>query len=193
MGARASGRGRRRHEDECRSPGRRARPAAECLERRTLLHAGHLDSSFGNGGAITFWRDSGALIGGVAVQPDGNIVEAGSDGVGHGTINRFLPNGLPDPDFQYGGVNLPYLGGFTCVAIEPGDHKILAVGVGPPPGETIEVVRLNTNGLLNGSFGQGGRSVVSFASVDPLSGPFGVGPSCVVVQPDGKILIAGSV
>jgi uncharacterized delta-60 repeat protein len=112
---------------------------------RYLLN-GQLDQSFGTGGlapaGFAFDAGSGTAV---AVQPDGKIIWAGSQG---------------NPNF--------------------------------PAGGTFEfaVARFTSNGTLDTGFGAGGRVGTEFFS-PPLQGAQEFA-AAVLVQPDGKILVAGS-
>lgn len=91
-----------------------------------------------------------------------------------------------DPDFGVGGrVVTSFPGGLDTasdVAIQS-DGKIVVVG---SSGSDIALTRYNTNGTLDGSFGTGGRVNTDF--------PTGMGGNgrALVIQADGKIVVAGS-
>jgi uncharacterized delta-60 repeat protein len=93
----------------------------------------------------------------------------------------FADNGIFSDNFS--GVT----GSANAVLIQP-DGKILAggqTGTANSTGAKGVVVRLNTNGTLDTSFGTGGSVMVDFGVLnDLLTG--------LALQPDGKILVAGS-
>ena len=120
-----------------------------------------------------------------AVQPDGKVLIGGDfrsvDGVARSGIARLLPNGLLDTSFT--GVGVDPQGTVNGIALQS-DGKVLVVGGfdtmhGQP---RQNVVRLNTDGSLDASFG-----ALNFFT-DAFS-PWFV--SDVTVQSDGRILIAG--
>jgi uncharacterized delta-60 repeat protein len=154
---------------------------------QAAAQAGQLDPTFGQGGIAT--TDFGnqinsdiATANAVTIQPDGKIVVCGgapgSNGFPNAAIARYNTDGSLDKGFGNGGVNI-LLGQFeilTAIALQT-DGKIVATGAA---GEAIDVIRFNSNGQLDSSFGTNG-----IASVTAL----GSSTSGIVVQPDGKILV----
>jgi uncharacterized delta-60 repeat protein len=163
-----------------------------------LTTAGGLDSSFG-GGVVTgppvvSSFGTGSIGRGVAIQPDGKIVVVGkaTDSSGTGTlgmvVERFNANGSLDTGFGSGGVARVLTGQFGdgyAVAIQR-NGQIVAVGTANAAtgGTFVAVVRLNSNGSLDPSFGSGGTDVINLGT-DSLA-------LAVALQSDGKIVIAGS-
>jgi uncharacterized delta-60 repeat protein len=156
---------------------------------------GSLDPAFGTGGKmLTDLGVGGGVPSDVVLQSNGDIVVSGGFG-----LARYLPNGQLDQSFGTGGmapVGFAFDGDSTTgVAVQP-DGKILWVGTqGNPnftPGGTFEfaVARFNANGRPDAGFGTGGTASTEFFS-PPLQGAqeFAL---AVLVQPDGKILVAGS-
>jgi uncharacterized delta-60 repeat protein len=156
---------------------------------------GSLDPSFGTGGKVlTDLGVGGGTASDAVLQSNGDIVVSGGFGVA-----RYLPNGQLDKSFGTGGLSPA---GFafdgdsgTAVAIQP-DGKIIWAGSqgNPnfPAGGTFEfaVARFNPNGALDAGFGTGGRVGTEFFA-PPLQGAQEFADA-VLVQPDGKILVAGS-
>jgi uncharacterized delta-60 repeat protein len=148
---------------------------------------GSLDTSFGSGGftgAIDFPLESGNL----ALQPDGKIlVAAGVDGE-LCEMARFTAGGQTDTTFGKGAgvINLAYPGP-TQIAVQASGKILVAAGEparlvfqaqpAPQPGS---ITRYNSNGTIDKTFGSLG-TVASVASA-----------SALVLQSDGKIVIAGS-
>ena len=92
-----------------------------------------------------------------------------------------------DPGFGGGDgfFHLSLGGGYdsaSSVAVQP-DGKIVAVG-GSGSNSALTVVRLNPDGTLDATFGAGGKVVTSSSSIEAHS-------ARVVVEPDGKIAVAG--
>src|SRR5438105_6814395 len=155
---------------------------------------GSLDPTFGIGGKVTTNVNPNEVTN-VAPQPDGNIVvvaaladfKIASQVFG---VLRYLSDGTLDPNFGTGGVvrtavttgyNHPY-----SVAIQPDGKIVVAGSAGIPSNSTdeIAVVRYNSNGTLDQSFGEGGKvTTVLFGFRDVAN--------VVLLQPDGKILIGG--
>lgn len=127
------------------------------------------------------------------LQPNGDIVVSTGSGVA-----RFLPTGTLDTTFGKGGLaSTGFVGGegLQGVALQP-DRKIIWVGSQNTPGFTpfgtfsFAVARFNANGSLDTSFGSGGQAGVEFFA-PPMEGAQEFARA-VLVQPDGKILVAGS-
>ncbi len=96
-----------------------------------------------------------------------------------------------DPTFGVGGKVMTDLSHSTdwanAVAIQP-DGKMVVVGTtykqNDYSDEDFAVVRYNTDGTLDSSFGRGGKVRTDFPGLAAV-------PSSVVIQPDGKIVVAG--
>jgi uncharacterized delta-60 repeat protein len=151
---------------------------------------GSLDPTFGHGGKV-LTPGGGATD--AILQPNGDIVVSGGFGVA-----RYLPTGQLDTTFGSGGLApAGFVGGEsrTGVALQT-DGKIIWVGSqgNPsfPAGGTFAfaVARFNANGSLDTSFGSGGHASVEFFA-PPMQGAQEFADA-VLVQPDGKILVAGS-
>jgi uncharacterized delta-60 repeat protein len=156
---------------------------------------GLVDSSFGSGGSVTVPVGSLAGAAAVVVQRDGRIVTAGQATVNGQEVivaTRMTSSGRMDSTFgQKGIVTVAINGGAGMdsgagLALQP-DGKIVIAGDGRDgtygPLE-FAAVRLNTNGSLDQTFGHGG-----IASVD--IGPYSIA-NAVLIQPDGKIVLAGT-
>jgi uncharacterized delta-60 repeat protein len=158
--------------------------------QQATAQAGKLDPTFGNGGIVTTdfgdQRQSSnvATANAVTIQPDGKIVVCGgvpnSNGFPVAAVVRYHTNGSLDKSFGTSGIvttpsieDLP----FTAITLQP-DGKILATA----GGFTAFVVRYTADGVLDSTFGTGGIVTLSFINGPSTSG--------VLVQPDGKILVA---
>jgi len=134
---------------------------------------GSLDTAFGTGGTVVTAignRDNVAFA--VAIQSDGKIVAAGySSNIDTGisfTLVRYNADGSLDTSFGNGGkVITPNNGLFHAVAIQP-DGKIIAAGKmffgGEADGASFALLRYNTNGSLDTSFGTGGIVTTQFSN-----------------------------
>ncbi|MBI1818209.1 MAG: DUF4215 domain-containing protein [Deltaproteobacteria bacterium] len=159
---------------------------------------GALDSAFGvNGVVTTRFADAGAIATDLVLQADGKIVVGGGktiDPVGHNQflVMRYDSNGSLDPTFGMGGVvtiNIPGASAGREAHVEAlavqSDGKIVAAGPFDAPARShIAVVRFMPDGNLDPAFGTGG--IVTTSVHDDTF------PSAVVVQPDGRIVVAGS-
>ena len=155
---------------------------------------GALDSTFGRGGRVItdFGRVDGVRD--VAVQPNGKIVAVGDSyelgsAADSSVLARYTRSGALDRTFGRKGQVSTYFGrdtnGAYAVAIQP-DGRIVAAGVasGGAAATGIAVARYNANGGLDPTFGDGGKVVTDFAGSLALA-------SAILIQPDGKIVVAG--
>ncbi len=150
---------------------------------------GTIDQSFGTDGKVKTDLESGntdfALSG--ILQSDGKIVVIGSTSTGAFAVVRYNSNGSLDMTFDGDGkVIIPF--GLTTLgwtsALQP-DGKIIAAGYIRNGGNyDFALTRLNSNGSLDTTFGNGGTTITSFSNLrDELRS--------IALQPDGKIVAAG--
>jgi uncharacterized delta-60 repeat protein len=164
----------------------------------TLLAAarGDLDPTFGTGGKVTTDFGGNETAWGLAVQSDGKAVVAGtrfdpgpSDDF---VLARYTVTGALDRTFDGDGKVTTDFGGRSDGADDlalQADGKIVAAGSGFPAEVRpvdFALARYNRDGSLDGTFGDGGRVLTTFApnSLDRAN--------AVVIQSDGKIVAAGS-
>lgn len=155
---------------------------------------GTLDNSFGlNGKVITPFGNSDDITSNncIALQSDGKIIIVGSTLTGatydFATV-RYLPNGSLDTSFGGTGKVQTSIGSSDdyarAVAIQS-DGKIVVAGGTIAANFDVALVRYNSNGSLDNSFGLGG--IDTSASMNGLQSA-----NSVNIQSDGKILIAGT-
>ncbi len=135
---------------------------------------GSVDATFDCGtGAFT--------IGALAIQPDGKVLVGGLftsfNDQPRGCLVRLNADGSEDAGFSLGGAG--FANGISALALQP-DGKVLVGGSmsslnGAP---CDRIVRLNANGTLDATF-------------DPGTGPNNQ-VYCLLLQPDGRILLGGS-
>lgn len=151
---------------------------------------GALDPTFGSGGTIitTFAGSSWDIIWGLVVQPDGKIVAAG--GYDAFALARYNTDGSLDSTFGSNGTVRTAVGISQATAYSvalQADGKIVAGGWSVQagiPAVQFTLIRYNSDGSLDPSFGSGG---ISSTPVDGYSGQI----RSIVIQPDGKIVAAG--
>jgi uncharacterized delta-60 repeat protein len=146
---------------------------------------GTLDATFSGDGKTTTEVDFIDTGYSVLVQPDGKILVAGS-ALGHFTLVRYNADGNLDWSFGQDGKAHPSFGGgeFGYAAAFQADGKILVAGqFGTDDYGDFGLVRFNQNGSLDTSFGDSGKASADLLGLDEAHS--------VVVQPDGKILVAG--
>ncbi len=155
-----------------------------------FLPDGTPDSSFGeNGGAFT---DLGGAeyVHSVVLQPDGKIVVTGIEGTRKAFVVRFLSDGSLDESFgNHGSVItvMQYASSIDCMTLQP-DGKIIIAGIFSVNGfRQMLLIRYKANGNLDQDFGTDGILIKTF-----LSGYHMVTLNSIILQPDGKIVIAGS-
>ncbi len=129
----------------------------------------------------------------LVIQSDGKIVVAGytTDGTHTGrTLARYLTNGSLDTSFNgTGKVISNFLNLYekpSAIALNNLGQIILAGGTATtvPYGE-VQLLRYNSNGTLDLSFGNMGEVSTNIGSYDDAA-------SSIIIQPDNKIVIAGS-
>ncbi|GBD99259.1 hypothetical protein BMS3Abin07_01294 [bacterium BMS3Abin07] len=162
--------------------------------------AGKPDTSFGSGGWVT--TDIAADFNSaytLAIQQDGRIIVAGDavtdpiSGVTSFALVRYNPDGSMDDTFGVSGVVTTAINplgsnAINDIAIQP-DGRIVATGrsFSADSFDTpVVVVRYNTDGSINTSFGNNGvvQTSIGVNTSNIMRG--------VVLQPDGKIVVAGS-
>lgn len=166
-----------------------------------LLGDGSLDASLALTGRVSVDFDAGAagdaVATGVGVDGDGRIVLGGHAQIGGNrdfALARLLPDGQPDTSFGDGGrTTLAFdLGGGNDDAADGlllHDGRIVLAGYATQVTATdMAVARFLANGSPDPSFGIGGRTVVPF----DLGNPGNDSAAAVLVQGNGKLLIAGS-
>ncbi len=149
---------------------------------------GSLDAGFGSGGLVRGpFADpvTGMTANGVALQADGKIVAAGRF-FGDFALARYHPDGSIDPTFGRDGTVVtdfgdPFLSDEANAVAVQTDGKIIAAG---SAAGGIGIARYNSDGSLDTSFGSSGIVMVDLGIEVPFA-------SAIVIQPDGKIVIAG--
>jgi len=172
-----------------------------CSSSLVMAQAGRLDPTFGRGGKVLTGSNAPntTIASAVTLQPDGKIIVAEApgnaiDGEALGVV-RYNVNGSLDSTFGKGGTALANLpGNVDSLAVGVGvqtDGKIVAGGTiylvdSPKAFIGFGVVRFNHDGSLDARFGTGGTVItLPFNNVSN-------GTSAFALQPDGKILLAGS-
>jgi uncharacterized delta-60 repeat protein len=148
-----------------------------------VASAGTLDTSFSGDGKKTINFGGVDSARAVLVQPDGRIVVAGGGAGGSFCVARLRPNGALDTTFGSGGKRVIDFGGDDesayGAALQADGRIVLAGG----SDLRVAVARLKPDGSLDRTFSGDGRKIFSW-------GPLGRA-SAVLVQPNGKIVLAG--
>jgi uncharacterized delta-60 repeat protein len=155
---------------------------------------GTLDDSFGDAGKVTTPIGSTGGANSVAVQPDGKIVAAGASWNGRNydfAVVRYDAEGALDTTFGGTGKVTTPVGTRGDVAFSVAlqtDGKIVAAGQAVTLGGwDFAVVRYHPDGTLDTSFRRTGKATNRIGT-----GTSDDGANSVAVQPDGKIVAAGS-
>ncbi|HSD13406.1 MAG TPA: hypothetical protein VLB74_02020 [Flavobacterium sp.] len=154
---------------------------------------GNIDTSFGTNGVVVIDIDEMDEANSVKVQSDGKIVISGwSSSISGDTatfqVIRLLPNGSIDVSFGGSGIfSSPILFSSHEQLIQvQSDAKILIVGaVATTSAYDVAMIRLQSNGSLDTTFGTNGVVVTTDGPETSSQA------NCILLQPDGKILIGG--
>lgn len=147
---------------------------------------GTLDATFGIGGKVIAANEGRDRFNSLALQPDGKILMGGSFYWGM-ALYRFEPDGRPDSTFGVGGFAEKRFTGVTyCydIVLQP-DGKVVAAGqTWPGSANQFVAVRFEVDGDIDSTFGTNGVAIAPYFSYS----------NCYAasLQPDGKILMAGT-
>jgi uncharacterized delta-60 repeat protein len=155
---------------------------------------GSLDTSFSSDGKVTtvipYLLSNNNYVSSMSIQTDGKILVAGASNTNEFCLVRYNANGTLDTSFDGDGT-LDFLDSremgslsLSSVTAQP-DGKILVVGKGNWVG--LILARLNNNGSLDDSFDGDGIATTLLNSYNMNY------PASIVIQPDGKLLVAGSI
>lgn len=159
-----------------------------------------LDSTFGVKGKIEVSFGVNVAPGDAALQSDGKIIVVGATDnfqIANQVfgVTRFLSNGSVDTTFGNRGTAITAFTNFVntpnAVVIQP-DGKIVVAGETQSSDDSLNrfaVARFNSNGTLDTTFGGSGRVTTEFFSV--TFGGVRELADVILLQPDGKILVAG--
>ncbi len=157
-----------------------------------LLANGTFDTSFGTGGVTNINMGTSTEVGicaGMVIQADGKIVLGGMVGWTDAGVARLKPDGKLDLTFsgdgklrKVFGTGFAFVRAFTLQA----DGKFLIVGSTKSPDDETQctIMRLQTNGAIDGGFGEAGKAIIT-----TIAGYHSF--QSVLVQPDQKILALG--
>ncbi len=152
---------------------------------------GTLDNTFANGGIQTTdiaGNDDGGYS--IALQTDGKIVVCGYSVSGantHVAVIRYNNDGTLDNAFGTGGIQTTACGivaiGYSVTIQSDGKVVVGGETMSAFPDRDFLLLRYNTNGTLDNTFGNGGITISLNDSLD--SG------RSIAIQSDGKILFGG--
>lgn len=156
-----------------------------------LTPTGTLDAAFGTGGSITINPTANADdLNDIIVDANGKIVVMGQGGL---TLQvdfiaaRLNSNGTLDNTFGTSGITVVSAGliqdAGRAIAIDANGKILLGGDSSGPNGTDFTVVRLNTNGTVDNTFGTNGVAIVTGTNADEGWG--------MRIDANGKIVIAG--
>ncbi|MGE5249728.1 MAG: delta-60 repeat domain-containing protein [Bacteroidota bacterium] len=153
---------------------------------------GNPDVSFGRNGRVVtdLGGDDGAYA--LVIQPDGRILAAGET-TASGSLDfalvRYAVDGNPDATFDGDGMVATSFGpgdDYGRALALQGDGKIVVAGAASIAGSVdFALARYNLNGSPDAGFSGDGKVTTSFGAGDDIG-------RAVLLQPDGKIIAAGS-
>jgi len=164
---------------------------------------GTIDNTFGNNGEFIY-GSGGDFTGSGVLDPQGRIlVSANLKGTTGESFLRVNPNGTLDATFGSGGIVHTGIAQYGSTLLQnaptdPNGYKIVLGATGHPSSGHIafEVVRFNSNGSLDTTFGNGGTTLFA-PPIDPsqaAAGDTSSGASLakLTLQADGSIVAVGS-
>jgi uncharacterized delta-60 repeat protein len=155
----------------------------------SLAVPGALDTTFSSDGKARTNFTAGDDAGnGIAVRPDGTIVVVGGANFDEFAVARYADDGTLDSTFSGNGeVRTDLSSGrdfANGVALQV-DGKIVVAGRSGGTGGRFGLVRYNTDGTLDTTFGVDGKVRTNFTAGDDVA-------NGVALQPNGKIVVVGS-
>ena len=150
---------------------------------------GDPDNTFGNNGlvlaAIGTYETRGLAL---TIQSDGKIIAAGHAYINNSwdfVVMRFNANGTLDTTFAGSGKQSTDINGTDSMnqVLVLADGKILVAGA--EQNNRLALVRYNSNGSLDSSFGSGGKLITTLTRGNFYGQP-------VAQQADGKLVVTGT-
>lgn len=168
--------------------------AANVFSLTQLLPNGDPDITFGNNGFVETPIGANAACYAAVLQSDGKILLAGTatdiqSGASDFAIVRYLPDGAVDSSFAADGIQTISFGTgdelARAIALQP-DGKILLAGTATTGnGSLMALARLTEDGQTDITFSGDGRATLAIGAI--FTNGF-----ALVLQPDGKIILAGN-
>lgn len=145
---------------------------------------GALDTSFGGDGIVTISFSDSDRAEGLVVQPDGKLVVAGDARVQRSAIVRYNPDGSLDETFGHDGIVRPDFEFHPYALALQADGKLVAAGLTYRRIGHFALIRLNSDGSLDATFGKDGIATAAIGRHQNV-------PLALLVQADGRLVAAG--
>lgn len=151
------------------------------LTLHQYLSNGTLDPTFGTDGILQTPLASGSLYGGIDIKANGNIIAALALNASTAIVAQILPDGSLDSSFGTNGIaSIQIPAYFPFRALLDEDENVLVSGnVWGFEVSSYFILRYDTNGILDTSFGTNGSTELGFES------------TTLSLQDDGRILVTG--
>jgi uncharacterized delta-60 repeat protein len=154
---------------------------------------GSLDAGFGTDGVVVDPTQPNATGVALAIQPDDKIVVLSASSGAGPVVERFNPDGTPDPSFGTGGLSRPFGNSAPstgALAQDPHGNILLArVEDASSSRATLAVARLTANGQADPSFGSNG---IATTTVVGSRVPYSAAGARLAIDRSGRIMVAGT-
>ncbi len=163
--------------------------ASLMADQSAFAQGGSLDPTFGFGGMLSTWLHHKTYkVQWVGIQADGKILAAGFGGPDFFTAARYNENGSLDTTFDVDGiapVSVTEAGSALANdgVLQP-DGKLIMAGYVSDAVNAFALLRLNTDGSVDSTFGVNGIVVTDIGWFYDIA-------YAMALQPDGKIVVAG--
>ena len=148
---------------------------------------GSLDTSFGTNGYNQDTPASNDWINSIAIQSDGKIVAVGAANYYAFAVGRYNSDGSLDTDFAADGYNIltPGTSDSLNSVVVQSDGKIVSGGyyTNPDGHQYFAIIRYNSDGLQDMSFGTNGYNLLSPGTKDGIQG--------IAFMSDGSLVAGG--
>jgi uncharacterized delta-60 repeat protein len=164
----------------------------------TRFHTdGAFDTSFGSSGTAMASLGTNAVLADIVTLPGGKILAAGTTNIGTDDVflMRFNSDGTPDVSFGFNGTVISDDSGHGAetaagIAVQTDGRIVVAATFHPLWGviraPDFALFRYNANGVTDAAIGNGSGMVRTDFRYDDYV-------SSVLIQPDGKIVLIGSI
>lgn len=150
---------------------------------------GTLDTTFCAGGKLVSNITEREQVNALLIQPDGKIIVAGEANYTYCLI-RYNSDGTFDNSFGINGIVITNMGSnlfsvARSIAIQPDGKIVVAGDIENGPFSDVALARYNIDGTLDDTFDFDGKVITNVGSGYDYA-------NSLTLQPDGKILVAGS-